>query len=491
MPAIMIQGTGSNVGKSLIVAGLCRLFARQGMSVVPFKPQNMSNNAAATHDGGEIGRAQALQALAAGVQPSVDMNPVLLKPESETGSQIIIRGQNWGRMDAYDFGRYKADFLRMVLESYYRLANKANLIIVEGAGSPAEVNLRTGDIANMGFAEATNLPVILVGDIERGGVIASLVGTDTVLSSSDRAHIKAFVVNKFLGNTSLFTDGMKLIHESTGWVPLGVIPYFSDSSRLPAEDILDIDRASRNLPQESSKKLKIIVPVAGRIANFDDLDPLRLEPNIELDIVRTGRTLPLDADLILLPGSKATLADLGVLRSEGWHIDIAAHVRRGGHVLGLCGGYQMLGNVIADPSGIEGLAGKRTGLRLLRVETTLSDKKIVRPVAGLHLATGAQIAGYEIHIGRTIGPDTARPAFEINGTPDGAISACGRITGTYLHGIFCNDAFRRSFINSLRAGVAAKEFNYNKKLQSTLDSFADHLARHIDCKAIWQIACQK
>ncbi|MEN2494532.1 MAG: Cobyric acid synthase [Hyphomicrobiaceae bacterium hypho_1] len=491
MPSVMIQGAGSNVGKSLVVAGLCRLFARQGISVYPFKPQNMSNNAAATHDGGEIGRAQALQALAAGVLPSVNMNPILLKPESEAGSQVIVQGKYWGRMNAREFSRCKSEFLPITLSSYNYLANQADLIIVEGAGSPAEINLRTGDIANMGFAEAADLPVILIGDIERGGVIASLVGTHAVLSPNDKAHIKAFIINKFLGDISLFDDGMKYIHNRTGWSPLGVIPFFSDVTKLPAEDTLDIERTSQNQIRKGHKILKIAVPIAGRVANFDDLDPLRLEPNVQLEIVRIGQTLPLDADLIILPGSKATIADLNILYAEGWHIDIAAHIRRGGHILGLCGGYQMLGNVIADPNGIEGYTGKITGLKLLNIETFLSDKKIVRPIVGMHIPSGIEVAGYEIHTGHTFGPDTIRPVFKLNGVNEGSTSVCGHITGTYLHGIFSNDAFRHYFLSSLRAGVATKEFAYQNKVQSTLDDFADHLAKHIDCEAVWDIACQK
>ncbi len=488
MPAVMIQGAGSNVGKSLIVAGLCRLFAGRGITVLPFKPQNMSNNAAATHDGGEIGRAQALQALAAGVPPSVDMNPVLLKPESETGSQIIVQGRRWGTMKAREFGRRKSELLPCVLESYNRLAREAELIIVEGAGSPAEVNLRAGDIANMGFADAADLPVILVGDIERGGVIASLVGTYTVLSPGDRARIKAFAVNKFRGNLSLFDDGVRIIHDRTGWASLGTVPYFADAAKLPAEDILDIARPPAKQSPKSGKTLKIVVPVAGRIANFDDLDPLRLEPNVHLDLVHPGRTLPLDADLILLPGSKATIADLSIVRAEGWDIDIAAHVRRGGSVLGLCGGYQMLGNVISDPQGIEGTAGTAPGLGLLDVETTLSGEKIVRPVTGDHIASGEKVTGYEIHIGRTTGPDTLRPVFEVSGVPVGAASASGRVSGTYLHGIFSNDAFRRAFLNALLRGTAGGELTYQGTVDCVLDEFADHLNTYIDCDAVWRIA---
>ncbi len=492
----MIQGAGSNVGKSLIVAGLCRVFARRGLAVRPFKPQNMSNNAAATHTGGEIGRAQALQALAAGVAPSIDMNPVLLKPESETGAQIIVLGRRWGTMRAREFGQRKAELLPAVLESYKRLARQADLVIVEGAGSPAEVNLRAGDIANMGFAEAACLPVVLVGDIERGGVIASLVGTHVVLSQQDRARIKAFAINKFRGDVSLFDGGVRVICEKTGWQPLGVMPYFSDAGKLPAEDILDIARpAGRRcgcgasaVGSAPAETLKIAVPVAGRIANFDDLDPLRLEPNVALELVHPGRPLPLDADLILLPGSKATIADLAILRAQGWDIDIAAHIRRGGHVLGLCGGYQMLGQTIADPDGVEGKVETVRGLGFLDVETLLTGDKIVRPVEGRHPASGTALAGYEIHIGRTTGPDTRRALFEIAGQPAGATSANGRVMGTYVHGIFGSDTFRRAFLAALGCDIGG-EIAYLEAVEAALDGFADHLEKHLDCDAIWRIAC--
>ena len=340
--AIMIQGAGSNVGKSLLVAGLCRAAAQRGISVAPFKPQNMSNNAAVTVDGGEIGRAQALQARAAGRDPVVDMNPVLLKPETDTGAQVVVQGRRAGTMRARDWGRRKGEFLPRVLDSFQRLASSADLVLVEGAGSPAEVNLRAGDIANMGFAEAADLPVVLAGDIDRGGVIAQLVGTHVVLPGADRARIKGFLVNKFRGDPALFADGMQAIVGHTGWQPLGILPFFADAWRLPAEDVLD-------LKSRPSGPLKVAVPQLGRIANFDDLDPLAAEPGVSVEIIPPGRPLPGDATLVLLPGSKATLADLAAFRAQGWDIDLQAHVRRGGHVLGLCGGYQMLGRLLSDP----------------------------------------------------------------------------------------------------------------------------------------------
>ncbi len=497
----MVQGAGSNVGKSVLVAGLCRLCARAGLRVVPFKPQNMSNNAAVTHDGGEIGRAQALQALAAGVAPSVDMNPVLLKPQSETGAQVIVQGHRFATMRAREFGTRKAELLPRVLESFARLERAADIVVVEGAGSPAEVNLRAGDIANMGFAEAADVPVILVGEIDRGGVIASLVGTQAVLNAGDARRIKGFLINKFRGDTSLFDDGMRIIAERTGWQGLGILPFFSQADRLPAEDVLDIARAPQ---RRSDAKLKIVVPQIGRISNFDDLDPLRLEPTVSLEIIAPGRPLPLDADLVLLPGSKSTISDVEGMRREGWDIDIKAHHRRGGHVLGLCGGYQMLGRFIHDPGGIEGPIRSTQGLGLLDVETELAADKTVRLVRGRHLATATGVEGYEIHLGRTAGTDAKRPLLTIlpaakgdrsgvgstdgpgGGVPDGAISADGRVSGTYVHGIFQSDAFRAAFLETL--GGDAGAMAYGAVVEETLDALADHMAAHLRIDDIMAMA---
>jgi adenosylcobyric acid synthase len=352
-PAIMIQGTGSNVGKSLIVAGLCRAFADRGLRVMPFKPQNMSNNAGVTSDGGEIGRAQMLQARAARVPASVHMNPVLLKPESETGAQVIVQGRRLATMRAREYGRRKSELMPHVLDSFARLEAASDLLVVEGAGSPAEINLRAGDIANMGFAQAADVPVILVGDIDRGGVIAALVGTHAVLEPGERTRIKAFLINRFRGDPTLFDDGLAAIGERTGWASLGVVPHFPGAERLPAEDVLGIPENARR----PGAAVRIAVPKLPRIANFDDLDPLRAEPDVELRVINPGEALPGNCDLVLIPGSKSTVADLGALRREGWDIDIAAHRRRGGAVLGLCGGFQMLGLSIADPAGVEGEPG--------------------------------------------------------------------------------------------------------------------------------------
>ncbi len=479
MPAIMIQGAGSNVGKSMLVAGLCRAAKLRGLSVAPFKPQNMSNNAAVTIDGGEIGRAQALQARACGLEPHTDMNPVLLKPESETGSQVVVQGKRIATVKARDYAALKPQLMAPVLDSFRRLCAAHDLIIVEGAGSPAEVNLRAGDIANMGFARASGTPVVLVGDIDRGGVIAQIVGTKAVLDAGDAAMIAGFVINKFRGDVTLFDDGYRLIETLTAWRGFGTVPFFPDAFRLPAEDALDIPRSS------GTGTFRIAVPVFSRIANFDDLDPLAQEPGVTLTMVRAGEPIPV-ADLIILPGSKSTRADLAYLRAQGWDIDIAAHVRRGGHVLGICGGYQMLGQSVDDPQGIEGPAGSTPGLGHLAVSTTMSgDKRLTRTRAD-HLPTRLQIDGYEIHIGRTTGPDCARPFARIGTADDGAISADGRIMGSYLHGMFASDRFRAAFLATL--GAAPSTQAYGATVEATLDALAAHLERHLDVAALFALA---
>ena len=477
----MILGTGSNVGKSLLVAGLCRLFADRGLRVRPFKPQNMSNNAAATADG-EIGRAQALQARAARVVPHVDMNPVLLKPEGERGSQVILQGRVEGRLSSRDFAR-RGDFLPRVLESFERLAAEADLVLVEGAGSPAETNLRARDIANLGFARAAGVPAILVGDIDRGGVIASLVGSHAVLDEADRAMIRAFAINRFRGDPALFEAGVGTIAAATGWPSLGIVPWFADAHRLPAEDGLDLAGIRR-----PGGRIKIAVPILPGIANFDDLDPLKLEPEVDLVMVGPGRPLPGDADLVILPGSKTTLRDLAALRREGWDIDILAHRRRGGHVLGLCGGYQMLGRGVGDPLGLEGTPGEAPGLGLLDVETVLDDGKTVREVDFVHAGSGTAGRAYEIHLGRTQGVDTVRAPFRVGGRPEGAASPDGRVVGSYLHGVFTSDAVRAACLAALGGGAWRPGLAYEEAVEETLDLLAAHLERHLDIEAILRIA---
>jgi adenosylcobyric acid synthase len=481
--ALMFQGTGSDVGKSLIVAGLARALTRRGLKVRPFKPQNMSNNAAVTADGGEIGRAQALQARAARVAPSVHMNPVLLKPQSEIGAQIVVQGRVCGSAKAAAYQQMKPGLLPAVLDSYARLRDEADIVLVEGAGSAAEVNLRANDIANMGFARAADVPVVLVGDIDRGGVIASLIGTKAVLAPSDAALVCGFIVNKFRGDPALFAAGIEAIAAATGWEALGLIPHFADARLLPAEDALALEQSPPAKPQA---RVRIAVPILPHIANFDDLDPLEAEPQIELMRVRAGAALPGDADLVVLPGSKATIADLAALRAAGFDIDIAAHRRRGGMILGLCGGYQMLGRSIADPGGIEGLAGSVAGLSLLDVATTLSEEKRLEPVHGA-TRDGAPFSGYEMHMGVTEGPDCARPFARLaDGAPEGAVSADCRVIGTYVHGLFADDRQRAAWLHRFAAGASA--IAYEDLVERVLDDLAAHLAGHLDLDRLLSLA---
>jgi len=473
--ALMIQGVGSDVGKSMLVAGLARAFTRRGLRVKPFKSQNMSNNAAATAEGGEIGRAQALQARAAGLEPHVDMNPILLKPDGERTSQIVVSGKVWGRTSAREYPAIKPKLLPLALAAFARNAKGTDLVLVEGAGGAAEVNLRNGDIANMGFAEAANLPVILVGDIERGGVIAGIVGSWVLLDDADRNRLKGYIVNKFRGDPSLFDPAIDEISQRTNMPCNGVVPWFADSARLPAEDSM----ALASMTNHGTGAVKIAVPVLPRIANFDDLDPLRAEPDVSVEMIHQGDALPGDADLILLPGSKATLHDLAALKAAGWDIDIQAHVRRSGKVLGLCAGYQMLGQQISDPDGVEG-GGNAIGLGLLDVATVLAPAKTLGLQDGL--ALGKAVHGYEMHMGHTTGPDAARPFVTFaDGSNDGANDPTGRISGTYLHGLFAADEFRKAFLAGLGAISTA---NYDTEVDQVLNALADHLEAHLDLDAL-------
>ena len=488
--ALMLQGTGSDVGKSLLVAGLARAYTRRGLAVRPFKPQNMSNNAApaARCDGGtgEIGRAQALQARACGVAPSVHMNPVLLKPQSDVGAQVVVRGRVTGNADARAYHDLKPQLLPAVLESFERLRKGADLILVEGAGSPAETNLRSGDIANMGFAEAAGVPVVLVGDIERGGVIASLVGTWSLLDTRDRGRLRGYIVNKFRGDPSLFDDAHGDIKAHTGMESFGVVPWFDAAHRLPAEDSASLTGHGTAAGNRNGAII-IAVPRLPRIANFDDLDPLAAEPDVALTLVAPGQPLPADADLIVLPGSKSTLADLAALRRQGWDIDILAAARRGAKIFGICGGYQMLGRTIADPEGIEGAPGTADGLGLLDVETVIGGDKSLAPVSGRAVDSDAKLSGYEMHMGRTAGPDTARPVLTLdNGgqpRPDGATSPGGNVAGTYVHGLFAADAFRHQFLSTLHSNRHS-EFSYDASIEQTLDALAQHLEDCLDLDAL-------
>jgi adenosylcobyric acid synthase len=490
--ALMLQGTGSDVGKSLLLAGMARAFTRCGLRVRPFKPQNMSNNAAVTADGGEIGRAHALQAQACRAEPVTDMNPVLLKPQSEGRAQIVLDGAVWGSASAAEYRRLAPSLLPRVLDAFGRLAEMADLLLVEGAGSPAEINLRTGDIANMGFAEEAEVPVVLIGDIERGGVIAQLIGTYALLSDSERALLAGYIVNKFRGDVRLFDGAIAAIGERTGMRSFGVVPHFSAADLLPAEDSLAL--APQPLPcpafgareepvqREGRGHLKIAVPVLPRIANFDDLDPLRSEPDVEIVMVRPGRPLPRDAMLVILPGSKATIADLDFVRREGWDIDILAHRRHGGRILGLCGGYQMLGRTIADPLGMEGRRGTVAALGLLDIDTVLGAEKRLGRAEGSDIASGTPVDGYEMHLGLTTGPGLERPMLCIAGREEGAVSADGLVAGCYLHGLFAGDRFRRAFLASL--GAAAGLAAYQHQIETTLDALARHLEHSLDLSAL-------
>ncbi len=482
MAALMFQGTGSDVGKSVLVAGVCRALTNRELSVRPFKPQNMSNNAAVAVEGGEVGRAQALQAMACRVPVSVDMNPVLIKPQSDATAQLVVRGAVRGTMDARYYRAQKNPLLATVLESYQRLTAQADIVVVEGAGSPAETNLRVGDIANMGFARVANVPVILIGDIDRGGVIASLVGTHLVLDADDRAMIRGFLINKFRGDVALFADGISEIERRTGWPSLGIVRWLGAAGRLPAEDAVVLGHQS-----SIDGGLVIAVPMLSRIANFDDFDALRQEAGVRLVMVPPGEPLPADAAMVILSGTKATIADLKFFRAQGWDIDLAAHLRRGGRVLGICGGYQMLGETIADPEGIEGAPESVQGLGHLPVHTRLSASKQVGEVSGVMLATAAAFDGYEIHMGRTdAGPDTKRMLRFADGSFDGACSADGRVAGCYVHGLFNHPELRTSWLQSL--GASCDGIHQHVRVNAVLDELAHELEQVMNMEQLLRIA---
>jgi adenosylcobyric acid synthase len=410
------------------------------------------------------------------------MNPVLLKPQSEVGAQVVVHGRILGSARAKEFQAWKPQLMGAVLESYERLRGEADLVLIEGAGSASEVNLRVNDIANMGFARAVEVPVVLIGDIDRGGVIAQIVGTKAVVDPDDARLITGFVVNKFRGDADLFADGMRFIEERTGWPALGLVPFFADASRLPAEDAMAL--AQRETAGEGS--VTIAVPLLPHVANFDDLDPLKSEPDVRLVFVRHGEPLPI-ADLVLLAGSKATIADLAAFRANGWDIDLAAHVRRGGRVFGICGGYQMLGRTIDDPQGIEGPPGRTKGLGLLDVETVLTGDKKLAEISGSTISDDVSFRGYEMHVGITSGPGTQRPVLRfVDGRVDGASSADGRVAGAYVHGLFTDDRQRKALVASL--GAAASDFAYDAMIDETLDALAEHLAAHIDLDRLLSLA---
>ncbi|MEQ8586414.1 MAG: cobyric acid synthase [Thalassobaculaceae bacterium] len=485
--ALMLQGTGSDVGKSVLTAGLCRAFLRRGLTVRPFKPQNMSNNAAVADDGegggGEIGRAQWLQALACRVPASVHMNPVLLKPNSDTGSQVVLRGRALETAEAREYWGTRGALLEPVIESFEHLKRDADIVVVEGAGSAAEANLRRGDIANMGFAVPTGTPVVLVGDINRGGVIASLVGTREVLDAADRAMVAGFIVNLFRGDPRLFDDGLAMIVERTGWRSFGVVPFLPTIRALPAEDAVVLEQGPSREPGRSV----IAVPMISRIANFDDLDPLRADPAFDVRFCPPGTPLPGDADLVVLPGTKSTLSDLRFLKAQGWDVDLRAHVRRGGRVLGLCGGYQMLGTRVSDPDGIEGPAGEEAGLGLLDVQTVIGPAKTVRNAVCLSTILDAEARGYEIHAGRTTGAGLARRFLERDGEVVAIVSGDGLVVGSYLHGMLADDAFRDRYLSF--AGLSGTPGRvFAEQVETALDALADALEQHLDVAALLEAA---
>jgi len=481
--ALRLQGTGSDVGKSVLTAALCRIARRRGLSVAPFKPQNMSNNAAACPTGGEIGRAQALQARAAGLDPHVDMNPVLLKPQTDCTAQLVVHGKATHAMEAADYMANRDQLMGAVMESFGRLTNAYDLVIVEGAGSPAEINLRDRDIANMGFARRAGVPVCLVGDIEKGGVIASLVGTRNVIEKKDSAMIRAFLVNKFRGDLKLFDEGVTEIETRAKWPCLGVIPWLPAASKLPAEDALVLDTPLT----PSGKALKIAAPILSRIANFDDADPLKLEENVKFSWIPPGQAIPRNTDVVILFGTKSTLGDLAFLRAQGWDHDIIAHARAGGRVLGICGGYQMLGNRVSDPFGVDGDPGEAAGLGLLDVDTIMTRHKEVKPVSRAVTALGPTTSGYVIHAGRTSGPDANRPFINFGAEQDGARSANGRIEGTYLHGAFAGNEFRRAWLE--QAGhFRGANLDYGAAVDTALDELADGVEQAVDVDALLKLA---
>ncbi|MDN3516750.1 cobyric acid synthase [Aquisalimonas lutea] len=472
MPTLMIQGTTSDAGKSTVVAALCRWLARRGVAVAPFKPQNMALNSAVTVDGGEIGRSTALQALACGVDPHSDMNPVLLKPQSDRGAQVILRGRVYGNMDAVDYHGFKARAREAVMEAWRALAARHDVIIAEGAGSPAEINLRDNDIANMGFAEAADCPVLLVGDIDRGGVFAQLVGTLELISASERARIRGFVINRFRGDPALLDSGLDWLRKHTGVPVAGVLP-FLPGLVLDAED--SIGRTGRD-PGEDA--LRVVVPALPRMSNHNDFDPLRLHPGVHLEFAGPDRDPP-PADLVILPGSKSTRTDLAWLREQGWDAALQRHLRYGGRVLGICGGYQMLGRMVADPDGLEGEPGETPGLGLLDLETRLVAGKQLRDVTGTLEPEGVPLRGYEIHNGVTAGAGLQHPLVDLGGRADGAVSDDGRVFGCYVHGLFDHPEAANALL--ARAGLrAAGAVDYAAHREAELDRLADQVEAHLD-----------
>jgi len=475
----MVQGTTSDAGKSVLVAGLCRVLANRGVRVAPFKPQNMALNSAVTENGGEIGRAQALQAQACFLNPHTDMNPILLKPSSDTGAQVIVHGQAITHMDAVKYHDYKKVAIDAVMESHQRLTEQYQVVVVEGAGSPAEINLRANDIANMGFAEKADCPVIIIADIDKGGVFAHLVGTLELLSETEQQRVSGFVINKFRGDIALLQPGLDWLEERTGKPVIGVVPYLPGlhldaEDAIAAEQILDAE-----LPQ-----LRVVVPIFPRISNHTDFDALRLHPQVDVHYVGPDGDKPA-ADLIILPGSKNVRRDLQWLRDNGWDQAISRHLRYGGKIIGICGGYQMLGTEVADPEGVEDSPGISQGLGLLEISTNLEAHKQLRQVQGTLSLTGGQVQGYEIHCGASTGKGLERSVATLeDGRTDGAISADNQVLGTYLHGLFDHPDSCAALL--AWAGLEISQSVDQREIRETqLNRLAAELEQHLNCAALF------
>ncbi|MRI31926.1 cobyric acid synthase CobQ [Endozoicomonas sp. OPT23] len=483
---LMVQGTTSDAGKSALVTGLCRVFKRRGISVAPFKPQNMALNSAVTQDGGEIGRAQALQAEAAGLEPHTDMNPVLLKPNTDVGAQVIVQGQAIGEMNAVSYHEYKPRVMKAVLESWQRLTDQYDSVLVEGAGSPAEINLRDRDIANMGFAEKADCPVIIIADIDKGGVFAHLYGTLKLLSESEQNRVAGFVINRFRGDIKLLESGLDWLEETTGKPVLGVLPYLH-GLHLEAEDAVE----SQQVKQSDNNILNVAVPILTRVSNHTDFDPLRLHPDVNLQLVRKGQPIPA-CDLIIIPGTKNTRTDLNFLRENGWDEDIQKHLRYGGKLMGVCGGYQMLGQFIHDPEGIESESGSSSGLGYLDFETTMVRKKTLKQVKGKLTFPGKQpvtVTGYEIHAGETSGTALEQPLIRLlegSDDVDGVLSADEQIFGSYLHGIFETAEACEEIL--VWAGKKHKsETDYRSLKEEGIDRMADAVEQNLNMNKIMNL----
>ena len=476
--ALMIQGTTSDAGKSTVVTGLCRVLRRRGVRVAPFKPQNMALNSAVTVDGGEIGRAQAVQAQACGLEPHTDMNPVLLKPSSDTRAQVILQGQVHRNMDARNYHAFKSEAMRAVMESFDRLRARYEVVLVEGAGSPAEINLRDRDIANMGFAEKADIPVAIVADIDKGGVFAHIVGTLQLLSASEQARVNGFFINRFRGDIELLRPGLTWLERHTGKPVVGVLPYLH-GLHIEAEDALPANAAEA---ASSEPRLQVVVPAYPRISNHTDFDALRLHPQVQVRFIRGNEPIPA-ADLVVLPGSKNVRSDLEWLRTHGWREAIARHLRYGGKVLGICGGFQMLGRVVEDPAGVEGRAGVSLGLGFLDIETTLEPTKTLKRVEGTLLPGGEAIRGYEIHMGVSRGAGLARPAVQLSSRTDGARSEDDQVLGTYLHGLF-DDAGACAGLLRWTGVVEPRPFDYVAVREREIEGLADAIEEHVDVSKV-------